>query len=141
MSASSQTAEAHVKRDLVLEASNQRLVIAFYGALFNEHDLSSADRLVAADYIQHKPGVPSGRDAMLQFAGAVFKKFLKTRVSIKRSTAEGDLVYLHSHMQFTGDDPGKAVFDIFRVTDGKITEHWDVVQDVPPAPFQADSMF
>lgn len=141
MSISSQTDEAHTRRDLVLEASNQHLVIAFYDAVFNKHDLSSAGHLVAADYIQHKPSVPSGRDAMLQFAGAVFKKFPKARVSIKHSTAEGDLVYLHSHMQFTEDDPGKAVFDIFRVTDGKITEHWDVVQDIPPAPFQADSMF
>jgi len=141
MSILSQAAETHMKRDLVSEASNQQLVIAFYDAIFNKHDLSSADYLVVADYIQHKPGVPNGRDAMLQFAGAVFKKFPKTRVSIKRSTAEGDLVYLHSHMQFAEDDPGKAVFDIFRVTNGKITEHWDVVQDVPPAPFQADSMF
>lgn len=141
MSISSQMAAAHTRRNLVLEASNQHLVTTFYDTPFNRHDLVSAAPLVAADYIQHKPSVPSGRDTMLQFAGAVFKKFPKTRVSINCSTAEGDLVYLHSHMQFTEDNSGKAVFDIFRVTDGKITEHWDVVQDVPPAPFQAESMF
>ena len=141
MSTPGETADRHLSRNLDLEASNRRLVMNFYDALFNRHDLSAADPLVAADYIQHKPGVPSGREAMLKFAGAVFEKFPKTRVTIKRSAAEGDLVYLHSHMRFTDTDPGKAVFDIFRVTDGRITEHWDVVQDVPPAPFSADSMF
>ena len=56
----------------------------------------------------------------------------KSRASIKRVMAEGDLVALHVHSQLSPEDAGEAVVDIFRFDkDGKIMEHWDVIQAVP----------
>ncbi len=60
---------------------------------------------------------------------------------VKRVIAEGDLVVLHYHLPMTPDDLGRAVVDIFRVEDGKIVEHWDVLQDVPAQSANNNTMF
>jgi predicted SnoaL-like aldol condensation-catalyzing enzyme len=60
---------------------------------------------------------------------------------IKRVIAEGDLVVLHVHSRNTLSDRGRAVVDIFRVADGKIIEHWDVIQAVPAKSQNPNTMF
>jgi predicted SnoaL-like aldol condensation-catalyzing enzyme len=55
--------------------------------------------------------------------------------------AEGDLVVLHVHTKRDEHDRGKAVVDIFRVENGKIVEHWDVIQDVPEKAANSNTMF
>jgi predicted SnoaL-like aldol condensation-catalyzing enzyme len=75
-----------------------------------------------------------------------FIEFLKTRFpkqhgEIKRVVAEGDLVVLHVHSTRGDDTPGRAIVDIFRIENGKVVEHWDVIQDVPAQAANANGMF
>ena len=63
------------------------------------------------------------------------------RIDIKRLVAEGDLVVTHSHLVREPGDRGQAVVDIFRLENGKIVEHWDVLQDVPEQAANTNTMF
>ncbi len=87
------------------------------------------------------PGAAEGPEAFI----GVVKWFAQTypdfRMESKRVIAEGDHVVLHSHMIRQTGDRGMAVVDIFRLENGKIVEHWDVVQEVPETPANANTMF
>jgi predicted SnoaL-like aldol condensation-catalyzing enzyme len=65
----------------------------------------------------------------------------QSRGEIKRVIAEGDLVAVHNHVTQNPKDLGRAVVDIFRVQDGKVVEHWDVVQSVPEKAMNSNTMF
>jgi predicted SnoaL-like aldol condensation-catalyzing enzyme len=67
--------------------------------------------------------------------------FPKLRVIVKRIVAEGDLVAFHSHFVREPGDRGVAVMDIFRLDGGKVVEHWDVLQEVPAAAANPNTMF
>ena len=63
------------------------------------------------------------------------------RTEVKRMVAEGDLVAVHHHVRPAPGDRGRAVVDIFRLEDGRIVEHWDVVQEVPETAANDNTMF
>lgn len=86
--------------------------------------------------------VADGKEAFVQGIGGMVKQFPQARSHIKRAIAEGDLVVLRIHSQPTPDSLGSAVVDIFRFDEnGKIVEHWDVLQDVPAKTASGRSMF
>ncbi|NJP95252.1 SnoaL-like domain-containing protein [Nonomuraea sp. FMUSA5-5] len=85
--------------------------------------------LLHEDFVEHGPGNPSGRDAWIEYTAA--SPVAGARLDLKRIIAEGDLVMVHYHMIPAGDERGMAVVDIWRLVDGRIAEHWDVVQPVP----------
>lgn len=127
-------------RDLAAEEANRELVIAFYNRFFNDHDIGAAD-VVAEDYIQHNPRLPDGKDTLVSFFTGFFKDNPRWRERIVRSGTDGDLVFLQVHATNGPDDRGQAIMEIFRVKDGKIVEHWDVVQGVPETAANANTMF
>lgn len=108
------------------EEANRALVVTFYDSFFNAHDMSSAD-VVAEDYIQHNPEVPDGKAPFVGFFSGFFAENPNSQVRIVRSAADGDLVWLHVHSTNGAEDPGQAVIDLFRVEEGKIVEHWEVI--------------
>jgi predicted SnoaL-like aldol condensation-catalyzing enzyme len=69
------------------------------------------------------------------------KAFPTLHFNFKRIIAEGDLVVVHSHLVRHKDDPGVAVMDIFRLENGRVVEHWDVLQDVPDTSANENTMF
>jgi predicted SnoaL-like aldol condensation-catalyzing enzyme len=99
-----------------------------------------ADKYLAEDYIQHNPQVPSGREAFVSAISGLLDQFPDATFDVKRVVAEDDLVVLHSLVKFTPDERGHAVVDIFRVEDGKVAEHWDVLQDVPEETVSGNSL-
>jgi predicted SnoaL-like aldol condensation-catalyzing enzyme len=128
-------------RNLAQEESNRALVIRFYNTVFNQHDLGIASTVLAPDYIQHNPHVPSGSPPFISFFTEHFKANPEARSTIVRSAADGDLVFLHVHSTSNPQDRGSAIVDIFRVDHGKIAEHWDVIQPVPEHAANENTMF
>lgn len=117
------------------ELARQLLTDAFSG------DTAIVDRIVRPDYIQHNPLAPDGPDALKFFGASIREQFPEITFVPQRAIADGDLVLLHSNVVFVPGTPGTAVFDIFRFQDGKIAEHWDVLQEVPATTANGNDMF
>ena len=111
--------------------SPKELVIALFTAAFVDHDPEAARQLVTPDYIQHNPQVPTGAEGLVGLIPLVAQSGMT--VNTHRIITEGDLVVLHS--TFGNAEafcaPSLAAFDVFRVEDGKVAEHWDNLQPVP----------
>lgn len=135
------SADTASERDLGVEEENRALVLDFYDRFFNKHEVNEAAEVIVDRYIQHNPHVPDGKEPFVGYFNGFFKDNPESRARIVRSATAGDLVYLHVHATNNDDDPGRAVIDIFRVEDGKIVEHWDVIQDVPETAANSNTMF
>ena len=121
-------------------AANKKLVVDFYRTVFIEKRVVEGfERYVAPEYVQHNPLLATGREPAVKFLSS---RMTRESISdIKRVVAEGDLVVLHVHSRTTISDRGRAVVDIFRVFNGKIVEHWDVIQPVPDKAANPNTMF
>lgn len=127
------------------EEANKRLVINAYDGVFNGRQLGLLDQFWAGeDFIQHNPQIANGTEALKESFDAIFPagSFMKLHHAI----ADGDLVFTHSQGLMPGDDEnneftGIVLGDLFRVVDGKIVEHWDVIQPVPSTTVSGNSMF
>ncbi|WP_092557573.1 zinc-binding dehydrogenase [Herbiconiux ginsengi] len=94
-------------------------------------DLTKVDALIRPDYIQHNPLAPDGPEAMKAFGAAWKAQFPEADYVNIHALTDADIVLLHSHGITVPGTSGLAVFDIFRFQDGKIAEHWDILQEVP----------
>lgn len=108
---------------------NRALVLDAMTSLFQRRDATSVDRLYALDYVQHNPSIPQGREALRALVGG-----LRADVYYEPGlmVAEGDLVAIHGRIRGWSDVP-QVVIDLFRIRDGRLAEHWDVLQDEVPA--------
>jgi predicted SnoaL-like aldol condensation-catalyzing enzyme len=123
-----------------LEA-NKKIVVDFYEKGLNQKDYDAAAKYFGPRYIQHNPGAANGPEGFKRLVGFLKEKFPNSHSEIKRVIAEGDLVVLHVHSKREPTDRGRAIVDIFKVENGKIVEHWDVIQDVPEKSANDNTMF
>lgn len=123
------------------ESANKKMVLTFYQRFFGDKDITAADEYIAPSYIQHNPFAATGRDALKKFFTPFFANpaIPKTKIDVRHVAADGDLVWLHIRSKTTGSE--RAVVDIFRIENGKIAEHWDVVQPVPATSANDNTMF
>ena len=124
-----------------LEA-NRKTVMAFYDMMFNQCQPREAiKQFTGAAYIQHNPHVGDGKEAFIAYFDKMAREYPGKNVEFIRSIAEGDLVVLHCRQTWPGL-PDYAGIDIFRLdAEGKIVEHWDVLQTVPGEMAHANGMF
>jgi predicted SnoaL-like aldol condensation-catalyzing enzyme len=121
---------------------NKQKVVSYYTLAFNDKKPEEAvAKYVGPKYIQHNPQAPDGPDAFVQFVKTFARQFPELHVEIKRVIAEGDLVMTHSLLTTSSEDRGTAAADIFRLEDGMIVEHWDVLQPVPETAANDNTMF
>lgn len=111
------------------------IVLKFYEAALNEKNVEKTRGFLGATYIQHNPHVADGVEHFLRFVAFRRDRFPNARNEVKRVIADGDVVALHVHSVVIPGTPGRQIVDIFRVENGKVVEHWDVIQEIPLAIF------
>jgi predicted SnoaL-like aldol condensation-catalyzing enzyme len=134
------TVEAAAQSPQQLEA-NKRVAQEFYDAAINRKDFEAASQYLGSRYTQHNPTAADGAEGLRSFIDFLKARFPNQRGEVKRVIAEGDLVVLHVHSTRADGTPGRAIVDIFRIDNGKVVEHWDVIQDIPAQAANANGMF
>lgn len=122
--------------------ANKRTVIAFYEAGLNRKDFDAAKQYFGADYKQHNPNAADGIEGFHKFVDYLRANTPESHSDIVRAFADGNYVILHVRKIAKPGDAPIAIVDIFRLDDsGRIVEHWDVSQQVPPKTVSGNPMF
>lgn len=128
-------------RETAQEKANVRNVEALYDAALNEKDFAKARTYIGDRYIQHNPTARDGIDGLKAFIDFLRAKFPQSHSDIKQAFADGHYVILHVRSVRVPGTLGRAIVDIFRLENGKVVEHWDVVQDIPEHSANTNTMF
>jgi predicted SnoaL-like aldol condensation-catalyzing enzyme len=123
------------------QEANRQAVLAFYDKALNQKDADAALAYVGNRYVQHNPNAQDGPEGFRKFIAFLREKFPNSHSEIKRSFVDGDYVILHVHAVREPGTKGNAIVDIFKLENGKIVEHWDVVQPIPESPANNNTMF
>ena len=127
--------------DTQQQEQNKKTVVEFYEKGLNEKDFEAASKHFGPRYVQHNPNAPDGPEGFKAFLQFLKEKFPASRSEIKRVFADGDFVVLHVHAVREPGTRGNAIVDIFKLENGKIIEHWDVVQPIPEKAANTNGMF
>ena len=125
---------------LNLEA-NKKAVQEFYDLIINKKDFESARKYMGDRYKQHNPLVADRPEGLKAFIEFLKTNFPEARSEIKRVLADGNYVILHVHSIRPPNMRGRAIIEIFRLENGKIDEHWDVIQEIPEESANPNGMF
>lgn len=123
-----------------LEA-NKKVVQEFYNVLINKKDFKAASRYIGNRYTQHNPLVAEGPEGLKAFVDFLKSDYPDAKSEIKRIFADGDYVIIHVHSVRIPNTRGRAIFDLFKLENGKIVEHWDAIQEIPELSANSNGMF
>jgi predicted SnoaL-like aldol condensation-catalyzing enzyme len=120
---------------------NKKNVIEFYNLAINNKDYEAASKFIGNRYVQHNPMAKDGKEGLKNFIDFLISKFPNSKSIIKRSYAEGDYVILHVHAIREPGTLGYSIMDIYKLEEGKVVEHWDVIQPIPEKSLNDNGMF
>ena len=132
-----------------VEDANKKVVLTYFEEGINKQNLDALDEIVAKDWIAHNPIEPNGLEGLKAVFKGFFEQTPEVHADVKRLIADGNFVVVHNHYTINKSDrgndwaqPGGATFDIFRLEDGIIVEHWDIgTRDIPKTSVSGHSMF
>ena len=124
-----------------VQETNKQTVLEFYEVGLNQRDFAAARNLIGPRYVQHNPQIADGIEGFEAFLGYLAKEFPHLRAEVRNVFADGDFVIGHVHGIRVPGQRGTAIVDIFRLEDGKIVEHWDVMQPIPEDAANLNGMF
>ena len=123
-----------------LEANKQN-AIAFYRKAYLGEPAAAIAEHVGEEYIQHNPLVADGKQAFIDYFERMTRDYPDKGIDFVRAVAEGDLVALHTHQTWPGNEE-YVTMDFFRFDDnGKIVEHWDSMQEIPSETKNGNTMY
>ncbi len=110
---------------------NKKNATAFYKMAYEGNPRDAVAKYVGEEYIQHNPDVADGPAGFIAYFERMQKEYSDKSIEFVRCIAEGDLVALHTHQTWPGNDE-YVTMDFFRFDkNGKICEHWDSIQQIP----------
>jgi predicted SnoaL-like aldol condensation-catalyzing enzyme len=120
---------------------NKQSAIAFYRMAYEGKPREAVKQYLGNEYIQHNPDVENGTEGFITYFERMLLEYPDKSIEFVRSIAEGDLVSLHTHQTWPGNDQ-YVTMDFFRFDDqGKICEHWDSIQKVPSESKNPNTMY
>lgn len=110
---------------------NKDNAIAFYRTAYSGDPAKAIEKYVGPEYIQHNPLVGDGKQPFIDYFNEMARNYPDKEIEFVRAVAEGDLVALHTHQTWPGNEH-YVTMDFFRFDEnGKIVEHWDSIQEIP----------
>lgn len=120
---------------------NKHSAIEFYRMAYLGNPRKAVELYVGADYKQHNPAVGDGKEAFIEYFDRMQSEYPEKSIEFVRVIAEDDLVALHTHQTWPGNDE-YVTMDFFRFdNNGKIVEHWDAIQGIPDESKNGNTMY
>ena len=120
---------------------NKKNAIEFYKMSYNGNPQKAVELYVGNGYIQHNPLVGNGTEPFIAYFEKMTKEYPNKSIEFIRIIAEGNLVALHTHQVWPGDEE-YVTMDFFRFDEnGKIVEHWDSMQQIPEFTANGNTMY
>ena len=120
---------------------NKTNAISFYKMAYEGSPKKAVELFVGEDYIQHNPDVADGKTGFINYFDRMQTEYPEKSIEFVRCIAEGDLVALHTHQTWPGNDQ-YITMDFFRFDkNGKIVEHWDAIQRIPKKAAHQNGMY
>ncbi|MCG7983894.1 MAG: nuclear transport factor 2 family protein [Candidatus Thiodiazotropha lotti] len=121
--------------------TNKDNAISFYRMAYLGNPAKAVDLYVGDHYIQHNPLVANGKQAFIDYFTEMANSYPEKSIEFVRAVAEGDLVALHTHQTWPGEQE-YVTMDFFRFdAAGKIVEHWDSIQPIPQESKNGNPMY
>ena len=120
---------------------NKSNAIAFYQMAYDGNPQKAVELYVGAKYIQHNPLVGDGTQPFIDYFNRMASEYPDKSIEFVRAVAEDDLVALHTHQIWPGNEQ-YVTMDFFRFdNNGKIVEHWDAMQQIPDRSANNNTMY
>ncbi len=120
---------------------NKKNAITFYKMAYEGNPREAVEKYIGKQYIQHNPDVADGTDGFISYFDRMQKEYSDKSIEFVRCIAEGNLVALHTHQTWPGNDK-YVTMDFFRFDeDAKICEHWDTIQQIPKKSANPNTMY
>ena len=120
---------------------NKENAISFYRMSYEGNSRKAVNLFVGSEYIQHNPLVGDGKEPFIEYFEKMAKEYPNKSIEFVRAIAEGNLVAVHTHQIWPGDEE-YVTMDFFRFDSfGKIVEHWDSMQLIPKSSVNNNTMY